>query len=82
MAVSGVGTVFYNGYNYLQVEGGNRLPGGMADRHKVLFDPEQLRIGTRVEMEHTNEPAIAREIAMDHLTEDPRYYDKLRQAGL
>ena len=31
----------------------------------------------KVEMEHTNDPDIAREIAMDHLTEDPDYYKKL-----
>jgi hypothetical protein len=33
-------------------------------------------------MEHTNDPDIAKEIAMDHLTEDPRYYTKLVNAGL
>ena len=35
-----------------------------------------------VEMEHTNDPDIAKEIAMDHLTEDPDYYSKLIKAGL
>jgi hypothetical protein len=46
------------------------------------FSAKQLKIGTRVEMEHTRSKKLAREIAMDHLTEDPRYYDKLRRAGL
>ena len=37
----------------------------------------QLRKGTKVEKEHTNDVVKAREIAMDHLFEDPKYYDKL-----
>jgi hypothetical protein len=30
-------------------------------------------------MEHTNDPKIALEIAMDHLMENPNYYDYLEQ---
>jgi hypothetical protein len=30
-------------------------------------------------MEHTSDPAVAREIAMDHLTESPTYYQDLKQ---
>lgn len=41
------------------------------------FDPVQLQRGTEVEMEHTNKRRIAQRIAMDHLVEDPRYYEKL-----
>lgn len=37
----------------------------------------QLKKGTKVEMEHTDNKKIAKEIAMDHLTEDPNYYNKL-----
>jgi len=56
----------------------DRLPGGAADNARVEdFDPRQLRAGTQIEMEHTNDPEIAREIAMDHLTEDPKYYTHL-----
>lgn len=56
----------------------DRLPGGLADdRVPEDFDPEALRQGIDVEMEHTDDPDVAREIAMDHLTEDPRYYEKL-----
>jgi hypothetical protein len=33
-------------------------------------------------MEHTNDTEIAQSIAMDHLTEDPKYYSKLVAAGL
>lgn len=63
--------------------GSNRLPGGLADtRMPSDFDPEELERGVEVEMEHTDDAEIAREIAMDHLEEDPEYYDKLLKAGL
>lgn len=39
----------------------------------------QLKKGIKVEMEHTKNRVVAREIAMDHLSEDPRYYDKLKK---
>jgi hypothetical protein len=39
-------------------------------------------MGQTVEMEHTTDPNIATEIALDHLSEDPHYYTKLRKAGL
>ena len=55
------------------------LPGGLADKKKPEdFDQEQLAAGTKIEMEHTNNSKIAREIAMDHLTEDKDYYKKLK----
>lgn len=57
----------------------DQLEGGLADNKQPSdFDPEQLKQGTAVEMEHTSDPKIAREIAMDHLTEDPDYYKKLK----
>jgi len=56
----------------------DKVPGGLADKKKPSdFDPKALAKGQKVEMEHTDDPALAREIAMDHLTEDPSYYDKL-----
>jgi 2'-5' RNA ligase len=52
-----------------------KLVGGIADGTSPEdYDPEQLETGTRVEMEHTDDPEIAREIAMDNLKEDPDYY--------
>lgn len=41
------------------------------------FDAQQLKRGIEVEMEHTNDPAIAKEIAKDHLVELPDYYTRL-----
>lgn len=55
------------------------LPGGLADKAKPEdFDPKQLAMGIEVELEHTKDRKLAREIAMDHLKEDPRYYTKLK----
>lgn len=83
LAAMGVGTIAYNGHNWLHLRDGERIPGGFAaGRRPEDFDPEQLRAGTQVELEHTIDPAVAQEIAMDHLTEDPRYYEALREAGL
>ena len=41
------------------------------------FDSYQLEIGTKVEMEHTDDVDIAKEIAKDHLSEIPDYYTRL-----
>ena len=43
---------------------------------------KQLRMGTKVEMEHTNKKAYARKIAIDHLKEDSQYYTKLKKCKL
>lgn len=59
------------------------LVGGIRD--KVVpeeIDPVQLAMGIQIEMEHTNDVNVAKEIAMDHLSEDPVYYQKLIKAGL
>jgi hypothetical protein len=40
---------------------------------------KELSIGIKVEMEHTNDKAKAREIAMDHLYELPDYYTRLEK---
>jgi len=61
----------------------NYLGGGKGDLLPTdKVDPTQLSIGVQVEMEHTNDPKIAQEIALDHLSEDPEYYTKLIKAGL
>lgn len=45
-------------------------------------DPSELAQGIKVEMEHTNDPAVAKQIALDHLSEDSKYYTKLAALGL
>lgn len=57
----------------------DRLPGGLGDRlSPKQVSRRQLRKGIKVEMEeHTVDPRIAQEIALDHLAELPDYYDRL-----
>jgi len=55
-----------------------KIPGGLASgANSSEFDQGQLMKGIHVELEHTPDIAVAMEIALDHLTEDPRYYIKL-----
>jgi len=53
----------------------------IAKKHKVSEDDikEQLRMGIKVEMEHTDSRKKATEIAIDHLTEFPDYYTALAE---
>lgn len=63
----------------------DHIPGGstIGELHDVdAVDSEQLKIGIGVEMEHTDDPKVAEEIALDHLAEDPHYYAKLSKCGL
>lgn len=54
----------------------------IAKKHGVPVDQikSQLAKGVRVEMEHTSHRDVAHEIALDHLGEEPDYYDRLEQA--
>lgn len=56
----------------------------LADKHGVsrMQIAKQLDKGIKVELEHTSDPDVAREIALDHLAEDPEYYDKLASLQL
>jgi hypothetical protein len=56
------------------------IPDGVAKRRGVTardVDPRELARGTEHELEHTTSRRIARQIALDHLAEDPKYYVKL-----
>jgi len=68
----------------------NLISGGLADgmsledianKHGVELSiiEEQFKKGVVVEEEHTSNKNEAEEIAMDHLVEDPLYYDKLEK---
>ena len=69
------------------------IPGGEGDS-KTLVDlakkhgvdvkhmQAQLKIGLKVEKEHTNDQNKAKELSMDHLSENPNYYSKLKKANL
>jgi predicted GNAT family acetyltransferase len=66
----------------------DNVKGGLADNMNIkeiakhhgvkLSDlmPEYKK-GIQIEMEHTDKESVAREIARDHLFEDPKYYTKL-----
>jgi hypothetical protein len=58
-----------------------KTPEAIAKKHNVSIEliNAQLKIGIKTEQEHTSHLDIAREIALDHLGEDPRYYTKLRK---
>lgn len=56
------------------------IAGGQAEGLSPQnFNAQQLAAGQKIEMEHTNNPAVAREIAEDHLTEFPNYYPALKK---
>ena len=43
----------------------------------IKYDPMQVKIGTKVELEHTSNKKVAEKIAKDHLREFPNYYTHL-----
>ena len=52
-----------------------RIPGGRAKGlPPEKYDSQQMEVGEKIEMEHTPDPAVAKEIARDHLEEFPRDY--------
>lgn len=61
----------------------DRLHGGKADdKTPDNFDPDDVAIGTAVEREHSSNPDEATEIAIDHIIENPEYYDQLIASGI
>ena len=71
--------IYYGELLYTMVNRGvwlklNGYGGDLPDSH---FDPEQLDIGTKIEMEHTSDPAIAKIICKNHIFEFPNYYKYL-----
>lgn len=53
--------------------------GTVPDR---FFNKTQLKVGIKVEHEHTNSSAIAKQIAKAHLHENPKYYKILKRVKL
>ena len=56
-------------------------PHELANLHDVPVKDiiNQLRKGIKVELEHTSDKSLAKEIALDHLKELPDYYTKLHK---
>lgn len=67
------------------MEGGHSLDkptqslANLSKKHNVSYKAllGQLQKGIKVELEHTSDAAVAKEIALDHLKELPDYYDRL-----
>jgi hypothetical protein len=57
-----------------------KSPNDIAKKHGVSIDQikTQLKMGIKIEKEHTSDEKEAAKIAMDHLVEDPEYYTKLK----
>lgn len=57
-------------------------PEEIAKKHKVSLDAidSQLKMGIKVEHEHTKNKELARMIALQHLEEIPDYYTRLKKA--
>ena len=51
---------------------------GTDPRTDTDYDPAELAMGIKVEMEHTDDPAVAKKIAKDQLDEDGKYYTHLK----
>lgn len=56
----------------------------IADKHNVGLSQlkQELARGIKHELEHINNKNTAKEIAMDHLWENPKYYTKLKRLKL
>ena len=58
----------------------DEMPGGLADKKTPKnFNQKTIEMGMKIEMEHTNDRHLATEIVMDHLIENPKYYDYLEK---
>jgi len=47
-----------------------------------VIHPGELRMGIKVELEHTDDLNKAKKIALDHLAENPYYYTALKLSGI
>ena len=55
---------------------------GILTEADMNMDSSELAMGIKVEMEHTEDMAVAKKIAMDHLAENPKYYSELKASGI
>jgi hypothetical protein len=71
-------------------EANTKVKGGLADKLttkdiaekfgvSVTKIERELRMGIPVELEHTKDKSVAKDIAMDHLAEMPDYYTRLNK---
>jgi len=55
------------------------LKGALSENKIFAYDPKQLEMGVKVEMEHTKNKEVALCIALDHIIEFPDYYTRLHK---
>lgn len=59
-----------------------RIANGLASKKGIGEDdvnPDELKMGIQVELEHTSDKQMAKQIALDHLAEIPDYYTRLKK---
>ncbi len=58
----------------------SRIKGGIADdRPDSSFNQKELNDGIIIELEHTDDKELSKDIAKDHLEEFPNYYTELKK---
>jgi hypothetical protein len=69
---------------YKKIEEGKKKKAKKEEKpyNPNAIHPSELRMGLRVEMEHTDDPKKAQKIALDHLAENPFYYTALKLSGI
>ena len=57
-------------------EADEMTPLDLAEKHNVDIKKieNEIKVGTKIEMEHTDSKEMARQIALDHISEYPKYY--------
>jgi hypothetical protein len=68
----------WDGYKQFGMKGDPPVPNCIPSKEsEIEFDPKELEMGKKVELEHTDDENEAEKIAKDHLKEVPDYYTKL-----
>jgi hypothetical protein len=68
--------------DYGSLEEGKKKKESKKELHPNQIHPQELRMGIKVELEHTDDLDKAKKIALDHLAENPFYYTALKLAGV
>ena len=64
------------------LEEGRKKKEPKKELHPNQIHPQELRMGIKVELEHTDDLDKAKKIALDHLAENPFYYTALKLSGI
>ena len=67
---------------YRKIDEAKKKKEPKAELHPNLIHPQELRMGIKVELEHTDDLDKAKKIALDHLAENPYYYTALKLSGI